>query len=93
MLSLSILYAVPQEATGMSGGIEAIESKISEAAEDSFDPGQSLPTPQMKDNPVLSEEQYSFNLDADQCLMTQPHRISVYPCQRIHDLRNQLSKS
>jgi hypothetical protein len=87
------LCSASQATSGISGDIETVKKEVFERSTNSLDPGQLFATPQGKGTAVLPEEQYSFDLDADQCIMAQSYRMSVYPCQGIRDSWNQLSKS
>lgn len=86
------LYSTSQAASGISRSNEVVKEEISEISADSPDSGQLLATPQGKGVTVLSEEQYSFDMDADQCIMAQSYRMSVYPRQGICGSRSQLSR-
>jgi hypothetical protein len=86
------LHAAPQAASGVSGSLEAFAEKVSPRAANSPDSGQLLAAPQRESAAVLPHKQYSFDLDADQCIMAQSYRMSVHPCQRICDSWNLLSK-
>ena len=87
------LYATPQTASGVSGSLEVFAEEVSQRLAHSPDFGQLLPAPQRESAAVLSQEQYSFDLDADQRIMAQSYRVSVHPCQGIRHSWNQLSKS
>jgi hypothetical protein len=86
------LCSAPQTASGIPGSIETVKEEVSEKSAYSSDLGQLLAAPQRKDTAVLPQEQYPFDLDADQCFMAQSYRMSVYPCQGIRYSWNQLSK-
>jgi hypothetical protein len=76
-----------------SGSVKRIETasqKVSETSADSFDIRQFFTAPQTGDIAVLSEEQYSYDLDADERFMAQSHRMPVHSCERICNSRFQL---
>lgn len=77
------LCSTPQEASGITGAIEAVEKQVSERSTHPFDPGQLWPAPQTESTAVLSAEQYSYDLDTDQCFMAESYRMSVYSCEGI----------
>jgi hypothetical protein len=87
------LYAASQTASGIPGCIEAFTEEVSQRATHSSDFGQLFAAPQRESAAVLQQEQYSFDLDANQCIMAQSYRMSVHPCQGIRHSWNQLSKS
>jgi len=64
--------------------------EISEKSANPFDIGQLLTAPQSKSAEVLSPEQYSSDMDADQCIMAQSYRMSVYTCKGIRYSWHQL---
>jgi len=72
------LCSTPQEASGSTGRIEAVEKEASQKSTHPFDPGQLLPAPQTESALVLSAEQYSYDLDTDQSFMVKSYRMSVY---------------
>jgi hypothetical protein len=72
---------------------EALEEEVSQKPADSSDFGQLFPTPQSQGLTVLPKEQHSFDLDTDQCVMAQSHRMSVYACKGIRNSRHLLSES
>jgi len=86
------ICSTSQTASGIPRRIEALEKKVPEASKDSFDPRQLLTAPQRQGSRLLSQEQYSLDLDADQRVMAQSYRMSVYSCKRIRDSRHILSK-
>ena len=69
------------------------KEEVFEESANSFDSGQFLAAPQAESVEVLPAEQYSYDLDADQCFMAESYRMSVYACEGIRNSRNQLSKS
>lgn len=87
------LCSFSQETSGSPGSVEAFKEKVSEKSAYSFDPGQFLAASQIEGAEVLPTEQYSYDLDTDQCFMAQSYRMPVYSCERICDSWNQLSKS
>ncbi|AQQ08671.1 hypothetical protein L21SP3_00460 [Sedimentisphaera cyanobacteriorum] len=87
------LYAAPKAASGVPGSAKAFTEEISAGAANSSDFGQLLAAPQGESSAVLPKEQYSPDLDANQCFMAQSDRMPVYSCQGIRDSRNRLSKS
>jgi len=82
-----------QKTSGSPGSVEAFKEKVSEKSAHSFDPRQFLAAPQIEGTEVLPTEQYSYDLDTDQCFMAQSYRMPVYSCEGICDSWNQLSKS
>ena len=86
------LCSFSQAASGIPRSIKAFKEEVSEKSANPFDPGQLLTPSQGKGIAVLSKEQYSPDLDTDQCFMAESYRMSVYPCQGIRDSWNQLSK-
>jgi hypothetical protein len=70
--------------------IETVSQKVSETSADSFDIRQFFTAPQTGDIAVLSKEQYSYDLDADERFMAQSHRMPVHSCERICNSRFQL---
>ena len=87
------LCSLPQKTSGSPGSVEAFKEKVSEKPTRSFDTGQFLAAPQTEGAEVLPPEQYSYDMDSDQCFMAQSYRMPVYSCERICDSWNQLSKS
>jgi hypothetical protein len=86
------LYVAPQTTSGISRSIEIFKEEVSGRSANSPDSGQFLTAPQSQGLAVLPREQYSFDLDANQCIMAQSYRMSIYPCQGIRDSWNPLSK-
>ena len=86
------LCSAPQTTSGIPRCIEAFKKEVPQRSANSSDFGQLLPAPEGKGVAVLPQKQYSFDLDADQCIMAQSYRMSIYPCQGIRDSWNQLSK-
>lgn len=86
------LHAASKTAPRVPRSVKAFTKEISQTAANPSNPGQLLPTPQGESAAVLPQKQYSFDLDANQCIMAQSYRMSVYPCQGICDSWNQLSK-
>jgi len=82
------LYATPQTASGVLGHIEVLTEEVSPGAAYSPDSGQLLAAPQREGLAILSQKQYSLDLDADQRVMAQSYRMSVYPCQGIRHAWN-----
>jgi len=82
-----------QKASRSLGSIEVFEEKVSEKSTHSFDTGQFLAAPQTEGAEVLPTEQYSYDMDTDECFMAQSYRMPVYSCEGIRDSWNQLSKS
>jgi hypothetical protein len=87
------LCSFSQATPGGPGSVEAFKKKISEKSTHSFDIGQFLATPQTKGSEVLPTEQYSYDLDTDQCFMAQSYRMPVYSREGIRNSWNQLSQS
>ena len=87
------LCSCSQKTSGSPGSVEVFKEKVSEKSTHSFDPGQFLAAPQTEGAEVLPTEQYSYDLDTDQCFMAQSYRMPVYSCEGICDSWNQLSKS
>jgi hypothetical protein len=77
-----------QTTSGSIGSIKAFTEKVSKKSAYPSDIGQLFAAPQGKGVAVLSKEQYSFDLDADQCIMAQSYRMSVYPCKGIRNSWN-----
>jgi hypothetical protein len=82
-----------QKTSGSARCVEAASRTVSHASADTFDSGQFLAAPQAEGVGVLPSEQYSHDLDTDQCIMAESYRMSVHTCERICDSWNQLSKS
>ena len=79
-----------------SGNIECFEAasqQVSGKATDSFNSGQFLSASQTKGVEVLSTEQYSHDMDADQRIMAESYRVPVYSCKGICHSWNGLSGS
>ena len=86
------LCSAPQTTSGIPRCIEVFKKEVPRRSANSSDFGQLLAAPEGKGLAVLPQKQYSFDLDADQCIMAQSYRMSIYPCQGIRDSWNQLSK-
>lgn len=84
------LYAAPQATSGIRRSVETFKEEVSGISANSPDSGQFLAAPQSQGLAVLPREQYSFDLDADQCIMAQSYRMSIYACERICNSRNPL---
>jgi hypothetical protein len=82
------LCSSTQTASGSTGSIEIFTEKVSKKETYPSDIGQIFAAPQAKGVAVLSQEQYSFDLDGDQCIMAQSYRMSVYPCKGIRNSWN-----
>ncbi len=82
------LCSSSQKTSGSPGSTEAFKEKVSEKTTHSFDLGQFLAAPQTEGAEILPTEQYSYDLDTDQCFMAQSHRMPVYSCERICDSWN-----
>ena len=87
------LCSSPQKTSGGPGSVEAFKEKVFEKSMHSFDPGQFLAASQVKGEAFLPTEQYSYDLDTDQCFMAQSYRMPVYSCEGICHAWNQLSES
>lgn len=74
------LCSFSQTASGISGSIETFTQEVSERAANTSDFGQLLTAPQGESAAVLLQEQYSFNLDADERFMAKSYRVPVYSC-------------
>jgi hypothetical protein len=85
------LCSASQTTSGIPWGIEAFKKEVLQRSANSSDFGQLLAAPEGKGVAVLPQKQYSFDLDADQCIMAQSYRMSIYPCQGIRNSWNQLS--
>jgi len=84
------LCSASQATSGIPRSIETFKEEVSERPANSSDPGQLLTPPQGKGTALFPEEQYSFDLDTDQCIMAQSYRMPIYPCQGICGSWNQL---
>jgi len=87
------LCSSSQTTPGSPGNVEAFKEEVSEKSTHSFDLGQFLAAPQTKGSEVLPTEQYSHDLDTDQCFMAQSYRMPVYSCEGICNSWDQLSQS
>ena len=72
------IYPQPKTTSGNAWGFEASSQKLSCMSAYSSDTGQLLAAPQGCRETVLPAEQYSFDLDADERVMAQSDRMSVY---------------
>jgi len=82
-----------QKTSGSLRSIKVFKEKVSEKSACSSVIRQLLAAPQGEGIAVLSKEQYSLDMDADECFMAQSYRMPVYLRERICDSWNQLSKS
>jgi hypothetical protein len=82
------LCSYSQKTSGDPGSVEAFKEKVSEKSTHSFDLGQFLAAPQTEGSEVLPTEQYSHDLDTDQCIMAQSYRMPIYSCEGICDSWN-----
>jgi hypothetical protein len=86
------LCSQEKASSGNFGCLETSSQEVSEKAADSFNSGQFLAASQTKGGEVLPTEQYSYDMDADQCIMAESYRMPVYSRKRVCDPGNQLSK-
>jgi hypothetical protein len=77
------LCSSSQRTPGGLGGVAVFKEEVSEKTTHSFDIGQYFAAPQTEGSEVLPTEQYSYDLDTDQCFMAQSYRMSVYSCEGI----------
>jgi hypothetical protein len=87
------LCSCSQKTSGSVGSVEAVKEKVPEKSTHPFDTGQFLAARETEGGKVLPTEQYSHDLDPDQCFMAQPYRMPVYSREGICDSRVRLSKS
>jgi hypothetical protein len=86
------LCSASQASSGISRSVKVIKEEVSESSENSSDIGQLLATSQSKGIAILPKEQYTFDLDTNQCIMAQSYRMSIYSCKGICYSWNQLPK-
>ena len=72
------IYPQPKTTSGDAWSFETSSQKVSGLAANPSDTGQLFAAPQECCEAVLPEEQCAFDLDADECVMAQSNRVSVY---------------
>jgi len=72
------IYPQPKTTPGNAVRLETSSQKVSSLAANTSDSGQLFAASQGRCEAVLSEEQCAFDLDADECIMAQSNRMSVY---------------
>ena len=77
------IYPQPKTTPGNAWSFETSSQKVSCLAANPSDIGQLFAASQGCCEAVLPEEQCAFDLDADECVMAQPNRMSVYAGERI----------
>jgi hypothetical protein len=77
------IYPQPKTTPGNAWGLETSSQKVSSLAANPSDIGQLFAASQGCCEAVLPEEQCAFDLDADECIMAQSNRMSVYAGERI----------
>ena len=74
-----------QKTSGILGRSETATQKVPSGPENPPDPGQLCTASQGEGATVLLAEEYPSDLDAHQCIMAEPYRVSVHPRQGIRN--------
>jgi hypothetical protein len=77
------LFKEAQTSSGGSGSIAVVTEALPDGQAYSSDSGQLFAAPERPGKVVLSREQYSSNLDANECLMAESDRKSFHSGQGI----------
>lgn len=87
------LFTQAETPSGSSWCLKAFALAISDARAYSSDPGQLLTAQEEKGTTVLPQQQYSPDLDSNECLMAKSYRKSLYAGEGICHSKFQLQKS